>query len=361
MSSKKNSGITLVALVITIIVLLILAGVSISLVVGENGIIGRTINSREKTKHADAYERVYTEVDGSYDESGTINLDDLNKNLRENLEGVKLKTGEDTYADLTEETIIESLPATVRYNGYDFDIEGQSTTSSGKLKVPAEDKELDLGGNKDGKVFLEGWKHFYSEGDTEYFIYDKYLSEDSIPVPSGIEKYGITVSTTSGGMREILIEYLRNSDNWDFIAKEVRDTLKEQGVDESLLNKVKATGAPTAEQFVKAYNLKYGPDGNKLSGGELSLVSDSSNGYKYSLNGTTEKEIKVPKEAVGDPELFPKLEGCSGYWLASPSSYYDSVCNIYYYKDLCFSAGDTSVDGNFGIRPIISLPSEIFE
>ena len=36
---KSNGGITLVALVVTIIVLIILAGVSISLVLGNNGIV----------------------------------------------------------------------------------------------------------------------------------------------------------------------------------------------------------------------------------------------------------------------------------------------------------------------------------
>ena len=39
--SKNNKGITLVALVITIIVLLILAGVTLSMVLGPNGIISR--------------------------------------------------------------------------------------------------------------------------------------------------------------------------------------------------------------------------------------------------------------------------------------------------------------------------------
>ena len=37
--SEKNKGITLIALVVTIVVLLILAGVSISMLTGENGII----------------------------------------------------------------------------------------------------------------------------------------------------------------------------------------------------------------------------------------------------------------------------------------------------------------------------------
>ncbi len=53
---KSNSGITLVALVITIIVLLILAGVSISLVVGDNGIMTRAKDAGTKTESADAVE-----------------------------------------------------------------------------------------------------------------------------------------------------------------------------------------------------------------------------------------------------------------------------------------------------------------
>ena len=50
---KNQKGITLVALVITIIVLLILAGVSISLVVGNNGVLTQASNAViENTKAA---------------------------------------------------------------------------------------------------------------------------------------------------------------------------------------------------------------------------------------------------------------------------------------------------------------------
>ena len=45
---KKNKGITLVALVVTIVVLLILAGVSINSVLGENGIIIKEKEAAEK-------------------------------------------------------------------------------------------------------------------------------------------------------------------------------------------------------------------------------------------------------------------------------------------------------------------------
>ena len=44
---SKEKGITLIALVITIIVLLILAGVAVNTLVGENGIIKNTENTVE--------------------------------------------------------------------------------------------------------------------------------------------------------------------------------------------------------------------------------------------------------------------------------------------------------------------------
>ena len=49
---KRNKGITLIALVVTIIVLLILAGVSISMLTGENGILNRAAEAKEKTETA---------------------------------------------------------------------------------------------------------------------------------------------------------------------------------------------------------------------------------------------------------------------------------------------------------------------
>ena len=48
--SKSNSGITLIALIITIIVLLILAGISISTIMGENGILSKSKNAKERTR-----------------------------------------------------------------------------------------------------------------------------------------------------------------------------------------------------------------------------------------------------------------------------------------------------------------------
>ena len=46
---RRNKGITLIALVVTIIVLLILAGISIAMLTGQNGILNRAAEAKEKT------------------------------------------------------------------------------------------------------------------------------------------------------------------------------------------------------------------------------------------------------------------------------------------------------------------------
>ena len=57
MKTKENKGITLIALVITIIVLLILAGVSIATLTGENGILTRASDADVETRAATVEER----------------------------------------------------------------------------------------------------------------------------------------------------------------------------------------------------------------------------------------------------------------------------------------------------------------
>ena len=55
---RNQKGITLIALVITIIVLLILAGVSIAMLTGENGILTQANNSKYSTARAEAVEKI---------------------------------------------------------------------------------------------------------------------------------------------------------------------------------------------------------------------------------------------------------------------------------------------------------------
>lgn len=55
---RRNKGITLIALVVTIIVLLILAGISIMMLTGQNGILNRAGEAKEVTGTSQTEERV---------------------------------------------------------------------------------------------------------------------------------------------------------------------------------------------------------------------------------------------------------------------------------------------------------------
>ena len=59
---KEKQGITLIALIITIIVLLILAGVSIAMLTGDNGILTRTKSSKQISEIAGIKEEIKTEI-----------------------------------------------------------------------------------------------------------------------------------------------------------------------------------------------------------------------------------------------------------------------------------------------------------
>ena len=57
-ASKGESGITLIALVVTIVVLLILAGITISLVFSENGVIKKVQEANENTEISQVREQL---------------------------------------------------------------------------------------------------------------------------------------------------------------------------------------------------------------------------------------------------------------------------------------------------------------
>ena len=59
---QKNNGITLIALIVTIIVLLILAGVTIATLTGENGIITKAIEARDETERASIIEQAKIDI-----------------------------------------------------------------------------------------------------------------------------------------------------------------------------------------------------------------------------------------------------------------------------------------------------------
>ena len=92
MRKLKEKGITLIALIVTIVVLLILAGVSISLVTGKNGLIEKAKEGKVKYKEGEqndtlALDGILEEIDNSaptiegYNENKKVNRPKLSKGM----------------------------------------------------------------------------------------------------------------------------------------------------------------------------------------------------------------------------------------------------------------------------------------
>ena len=82
---KNNKGITLIALVITIIVLLILAGVSIAMLTGQNGILNQASRAGDETNRAEVLERVNMELNGQLANAMAGDPFDANTKIEGNL------------------------------------------------------------------------------------------------------------------------------------------------------------------------------------------------------------------------------------------------------------------------------------
>ncbi len=78
---KQSKGITLVSLVVTIIVLIILAGISLALIFGENGIVGRAKEAKAVTSVATAQENLELVKGSVLLEKYSVNLDDYLEEL----------------------------------------------------------------------------------------------------------------------------------------------------------------------------------------------------------------------------------------------------------------------------------------
>ena len=171
---EKNKGITLIALVITIIVLLILAGVTIATLTGDNGILTKASQAKEEMTQASAEEKVGVEVLGSYGNDGNIDMDMLNKNLQ-NVENLTYN-GE----KLSSDNVISKLPAIVNVDGYDVLILGPANAETVK-----ENASMYYGAEVTGyECTSDGvskWRIFYSDGTNIYLIADDYIHYENTP------------------------------------------------------------------------------------------------------------------------------------------------------------------------------------
>ena len=136
---KINKGITLIALVITIIVLLILAGVTIATLTGDNGILTKAQNSKEKNAQKTVEEQINLAVQASRINEGlVIDKDILEQELTNN--GIEITKSEN-----------DELPWTVKKDGYVYTIsENGEVKEKEGIAITTGDIEI-LKGSTEGK------------------------------------------------------------------------------------------------------------------------------------------------------------------------------------------------------------------
>ena len=96
---RKNQGITLIALVITVIVLLILAGITIATLIGDNGILTRAQEAKNKTEQAEKDEKE--------------KLGDMEDTINEYATGITVKQVTDENPGVLEGTGTDDDPYTI--------------------------------------------------------------------------------------------------------------------------------------------------------------------------------------------------------------------------------------------------------
>ena len=362
---KNAKGITLIALVITIIVLLILAGVTIATLTGDNGILNQAGKAKDKTTEAESIERVQVEVAGSYGLDGTIDKDQLNKNLG-NIAGLKI--GESNFGG---ENIVKELPATVTLNGYNIGIDA----NGGVEKIPEIIAKIRANPQAYYGKKVTNYKASDSDTNTYRIFYvdkDNYFKDGYNTIYLKADFSGIVSCSTSYDANQTLIKKMNPL--WATKGNTVKaktTTISNENEQAAawLCDPSKwtaycdtdkanyAIGGPSVEMYVKSYNQTHGDDALGCQY-QTSYVP----GYIYKVNNTIQNDGWYTNSNILDYSMTYKSMYCGekgnktgDWWLASPSaSNPDRVC---YVSGLNARLRLSGYNYSFGVSPLVSLKS----
>jgi len=165
----KNKGITLIALVVTVIVLLILAGISISMLAGNNSILQKATDAKTETERGEVYEQISLATasgEMDYYSNGTDRLTAYKNALLNGVEGIDRDNLTDNSSNL---------------------ITGTVTTKSGKkydFSVPVPVTDITIAEHEEKVIELTSvYAKLYNDGtlilsSTDYTDSSKTLTKD---------------------------------------------------------------------------------------------------------------------------------------------------------------------------------------
>ena len=360
---RKDKGITLIALVVTIIVLLILAGISISMLTGQNGILNRATTAKKQTEISQIDEMVkFSAMDALANGNGKITevllTEALNKNLGSGnytltgneTDGWTIVANEKKYningnGSITEKGKEISECTWKEINALAKEIAKDSTitkdtgtvtkTINGKnYTATVGDKKTITIDKKDYTVRILGFNHdTLADGQTAYG-------------DAGITKAGISFEFETLLPGAIMNSSYTNSGGWEssLMRTNLNSTTAVDGM-KNLSNIESVIGSNIIKSVKKNYIKTYNNAGSVTTcNDKLWLLAcseiwndvdgDKTYGYAVASEGNQYKyyaDINVTCDSV-NAKLYKMYQGSTSsscWWLRSPSYNYDySFCRV---------------------------------
>lgn len=361
--SKKEKGITLVALIITVIVLIILAAISINALIN-GGFINLAVKSTQDYANAQEYE------------SGIMqNYTNLLERVISNLSSEALGAG-----DVSPKNYGEYVDLGIDLNGENGSLDDWQIFYRDEQNriflisadcIPTSKISTTIQ-SQAGLSLSQKYGLSWQNAPVSYNCYDGKNEANNDKVGGQcifpdifLSKFSIADHSTGDKqyINSLCVSKLLCNDIWKNL---VSGTPKENFVQY-------VSGSPTLEMWAKSWNAKYGEGGYQITeAGDVGITVNSEDigeyGYyinksDYSQSLTTSKgylKAKAENEEEKDILYFPHTDttdGCSGYWLASPSALlHDVMIRVGYNGDLNRTTTNTL---GLGLRPIIVLDSEV--
>lgn len=226
---RQNKGITLIALVITIIVLLILAGVAIASLTGENGLLERAVTAKNETEEGQVKDEVGVAYNSAQIDVLRDNTLDIKDALEDELPGSTVtKTGdtlEVTYKGYVVTINTANGSITAEKSNVDssaLEIGDVVTNYTSNTALPSGTNWIYFGTDAQGHKLLttsqpiadgftfnytaQNWLYYcMQEGDEDYEDHSSELSASN-NIHLACAKYSGTAGTTAGTARSITLE-----------------------------------------------------------------------------------------------------------------------------------------------------------
>lgn len=221
----ENRGITLIILVVSIIVLLILAGVSVALLTGKNGLIIQTVSAKKETELSNEKEKIkLSYVQAKANKIGEkVTKQDLQKELDTNMQANSTKVYKE------DEKLVVNIINTDRY--YDIDTNGNVQQIKTKLIIDKNPGNITIGmngekltGENEENAYeiwciedLLEWSKNYSQYKSSYIKLCRNLNFQSELSYANAENTTSYEDYNGDGVTEVLINELTNENGRGFI------------------------------------------------------------------------------------------------------------------------------------------------